>query len=133
MRELGQPGDLWGNIYPRSGFLTQVHDYKTAATTAQRSADIVTRTGQPHVYTPLVAASRDGYWPPGPVQEGDASTHRWQRLTPNMSNSCRVWPDRGIADTYSDRLDAGGDYAWSLWRPYRCCQRRGQTLLYAVP
>ncbi|PCF93519.1 TIGR03756 family integrating conjugative element protein [Vreelandella nigrificans] len=133
MRELGQPGDLWGNIYPRSGFLTQVHDYKTAATTAQRSADVVTRTGQPHVYTPLVAASRDGYWPPGPVKEGDPSTHRWQRLTPSMSKSCRVWPDRGVADTYDDRLDTGGDYAWSLWRPYRCCKRRGQTLLYAVP
>ncbi len=124
---------MWSNIYPRSGFLTQVHDYKAGATIAQRSADIVTRTGQPHVYTPLVASRRDGYWPPGPVIEGDASTHRWQMLTPKMTHSCRVWPDRGITDTYADRLDDGGDYAWTLWRPYRCCQRRGQTLLYTVP
>lgn len=131
-RELGQPGDLWGNVYPRSGFLTQVHDYKSAATMAQRSADIVTRTDQPHVYQPLTASSRDGYWPPGPVIEGDPTTHRWQRLTPNPTRSCRVWPDRSTAASYGDRLDEGGDYAWALWRPYRCCQRRGQTLLYSV-
>lgn len=115
-RELGQPGDLWGTVYPRSGFLIQVHDYKTSATLAQRSA----------------ASARDGYWPPGPVIEGDPTTHQWQRLTPNMTRSCRVWPDRSVTAPYRDRLDEGGDYAWALWRPYRCCQSRGQILLYKV-
>ncbi|HCF4369869.1 TPA: TIGR03756 family integrating conjugative element protein, partial [Pseudomonas aeruginosa] len=22
-----------------------------------------------------------------------------------------------------------GDYAWALWRPYSCCQRKGQIFL----
>ncbi|MCE8005295.1 TIGR03756 family integrating conjugative element protein [Billgrantia ethanolica] len=128
-RELGQMGaDLWGNIYPRSGFITQVHDYKAAALMAQRSADIVTRTGQPHVYQPLVSRARDGHWPPGPVVEGN-SNHKWQHLSPKLSQSCVVWPDRGAGDTYADRLDSGGDYVFALWQRYRCCQRRGQTLL----
>ncbi|EPC00621.1 hypothetical protein L861_06685 [Litchfieldella anticariensis FP35 = DSM 16096] len=128
-RDLGQPGDMWGNVYPRSGFLTQTHDYKAAATMAQRAADIVTRDGQPHVYQSLTPSSRPGYWPPDPVVEGDASTHRWQSLTPSLSRACVVWPDRGHADTYADRLEEAGDYAWTLWRPYSCCKRRGQTLL----
>ncbi|HAV1239818.1 TPA: TIGR03756 family integrating conjugative element protein, partial [Salmonella enterica] len=31
VREVGQPGDLWGNVYPRAGALGQTHDYKAAA------------------------------------------------------------------------------------------------------
>lgn len=128
LRELGQAGDLWGNVYPRSGFIGQTHDYKAAALMAQRSADIVTRTGQPHVYTPLIRNSNDGWWPPDPIMEGD-NDHRWQQLQPNMSNSCHVWPDRSPLDTYADRLAEDGDYVFSMWSRYRCCQRRGQELL----
>ncbi|WP_425348201.1 TIGR03756 family integrating conjugative element protein [Vreelandella olivaria] len=108
-RELGQTSDLWGNVYPRSGFIAQTHDYKAAALTAQRSADIVTRTGQPHVYFPLIRNARDGWWPPDPIVEGN-SDHRWQQLQPNMSRSCHVWPDRSAQDTYADRLAEDGDY-----------------------
>ena len=28
------------------------------------------------------------------------------------------------------RVDAGGDYVWNLWRPYRCCGRAGQVFLF---
>lgn len=127
-RELGQAGDVWGNVYPRSGFIGQTHDYKAAALMAQRSADIVTRTGQPHVYTPMVKNARDGWWPPGPIVEGNRN-HRWQQLQPNMSRSCRVWPDRSPQDTYHDRLAEDGDYVFAMWSRYRCCKRRGEDLL----
>lgn len=129
-RELGQTGDLWGNIFPRSGFISQTHDYKSAALMAQRAADIVTREGQPHVYQPVIrrASSRDGYWPPGPVKEG-SENHQWQDLYPHRSNSCAIWPDRSPQHTYSERLDEGGDYAFALWRRYECCQRRGFELI----
>jgi integrating conjugative element protein (TIGR03756 family) len=127
MREMGTTGDLWSPIYPRSGFVTQTHDYKVAASTAQRAADVVTRSGQPHVYQPLVSSGggNSGRWPPDAVMEGDPETHLWQRLEPNMSMSCSVFPDGG--EDYD--LQSPGDYAWALWRPYRCCKRRGQTLL----
>lgn len=129
-RELGKPGDMWGNVYPRSGFISQTHDYKSAALMAQRAADIVTREGQPHVYLPIRSRSRarDGYWPPGPVKEGDKS-HQWQDLYPNMRNSCALWPDKPAQHTYSERLDEGGDYAFALWRQYKCCKRRGFALI----
>ncbi|WP_110674243.1 TIGR03756 family integrating conjugative element protein [Salinicola sp. RZ23] len=128
MREMGGAGDLWSPIYPRSGFVSQTHDYKVAATTAQRAADIVTRSGQPHVYQSLVAPQSPsrGIWGPDPVKEGERSTHRWQRLQPNRSMSCSIFPDGG----QNAALQQPGDYVWALWRPYRCCKRRGQKLLY---
>ncbi|EJX0634393.1 TIGR03756 family integrating conjugative element protein [Salmonella enterica] len=129
LREVGQPGDLWGNVYPRAGALGQTHDYKTGAVIAQRTADIVTRAGQLHVYLPLVSSSRPGYWPPDPVQEGKSGNHGWQMLAPQISTTCAIFPDRSITDTYADRLSQDGGYAWALWRPYSCCQRRGQTFL----
>lgn len=128
-REVGQTGDLWGNVYPRAGALGQTHDYKTGAVIAQRTADIVTRSGQPHVYIPLVPTAHDGWWPPDPVQENQPDNHGWQMLSPAMSSQCITFPDRTPEDSYADRLSETGDYAWTLWRPYSCCQRRGQTFL----
>lgn len=128
MREMGTVGDLWSPIYPRSGFVSQPHDYKAAATTAQRAADVVTRNGQPHVYMPLAPTDNPaaGKWAPDPVMEGDPDTHKWQQLEPNMSMSCSIFPDGGE----SHQLQDPGNYAWALWRPYRCCAVRGQELLY---
>ena len=121
----------WGNVYPRAGFVTQSNDYKAAAVVAQRVADLVTRNGQPHVYTPLVPRTRSsrGVWAPPPVKEGDKDTHKWQRLTPAMTRSCAVFPDRGPAASFRGHLAQQGDYAWALWRPYSCCKKRGQKLL----
>lgn len=75
-REVGSmaTADLWGNVYPRSGFLHQSDDYKTGAVIAQRAGDITTRSGQIHVYLPMQAKAKDGYWPAGELVEGDAKT-----------------------------------------------------------
>lgn len=126
LREIGRRTtlNLWGNVYPRGGFLHQVDDYKAGAVVAQRAGDIVTRRGQPHVYQPLLASPADGYWPAGALLESDASTGKWQELTPTLSNSCTVFP-HGRTRVQAQR----GDYAWALWRPYACCQREGQTFL----
>jgi integrating conjugative element protein (TIGR03756 family) len=119
--------NLWGNVYPRGGFLHQTDDYKSAAVIAQRAADIVTRRAQPHVYQPLLASARDGFWPAGALIESDASTGKWQELTPTLSNSCAAFPHNNT------RVQAlKGDYAWALWRPYACCKRAGQVFLASV-
>lgn len=120
--------DLWGNVYPRGGFTHQTDDYKAAATAAQRAGDIVTRRGQPHIYMPLLASQKQGYWPASALKEADASTGKWQELTPTRSNSCQVFPDGKI--THKQAND--GAYAWALWRPYSCCKQRGQTFLGSV-
>jgi integrating conjugative element protein (TIGR03756 family) len=126
MREIGTrlAADLWGNVYPRGGFLHQDDDYKTAAVVAQRAGDVVTRNGQIHVYQPLLAKAYDGYWPAGSLVESDAKTGKWQELTPTLSQTCAVFPHNNT------RVQAKqGDYAWALWRPYACCKRKGQVLL----
>ena len=133
VREPGALGSLWGPIYPRTGFVQQVHDYKAGAVAAQRVADIVTRRNQPHVYRPLLGRSGGGEWPPREVVEDDPDTHKWQLLAPR-TGSCSVFaaaaaPPVGIVDPLGGNVSASGAYAWNLWRPYRCCARRGQWLL----
>ena len=133
VREPGSLGSLWGTVYPRTGFVQQAHDYKAGAVAAQRAADLVTRSGQAHVYRALTGGGGRGQWPPGPVVEGDPGTHRWQPLAP-ATGSCSVFaasasPPVGIVDPLGGNVAEGGAYAWNLWRPYRCCARRGRWLL----
>ncbi|MFC0323674.1 TIGR03756 family integrating conjugative element protein [Gallibacterium melopsittaci] len=134
LREIGNLGDIWGNIYPRAGAVTQIHPYKAASVTTQRAADIISRSGQLHVYIPAAQKARPsrGYWPPPPIEEGKIKTHKWQMLYPKMENSCAIFPDRSPSDTYSDKISTQQDYAWALWRPYSCCKRRGQTFLFST-
>jgi integrating conjugative element protein (TIGR03756 family) len=129
LREIGtRTGlNLWGAVYPRGGFLHHVDDHKAAAVVAQRAGDIVTRRGQVHVYQPLLANASPGYWPAGALVESDASTGKWQELTPTLRSTCAVFPHNQL------RVQAQqGDYAWALWRPYSCCQRRGQVFLGSI-
>lgn len=127
LREVGSQldGEMWGNVYPRHGFLVQPDDFKAAAVMAQRAADLVTRDGQSHVYLPLTPTAKDGYWPPPPVLENDPATHAWQPLLPEQSDSCAVFPTETVQAE-------DGAYAWALWRPYSCCERKGQVLLGTV-
>jgi len=128
LREIGTLGaNNWGSVYPRQGFIVQSDDGKAAAVIAQRTADIVSRQGQPHVYQTIAQLEQDGWWPPEPVMEGDMTNHRWQALYPNLEQSCAVFPTPVQAMQNTD-----GAYAWALWRPYRCCERKGQKFLFST-
>ena len=128
LREVGSmaSGNMWGNIFPREGLITQTDDFKAAAVTAQKAADITTRTGQAHIYTTIKASSaKDGYWPPNdPVMENDSSNHCWQQLYPEQKDSCSAFPDREMTTR-----SAGDSYVFALWRPYRCFKQVGQEFL----
>ncbi|WP_204353750.1 TIGR03756 family integrating conjugative element protein [Salinisphaera orenii] len=130
---IGNPGNKWGHLYPREGIVKQTNDYKAAAVNADRAAHIVTRTGQPHVYNPLTADDRQGYWPPKPFKPGDKTNHKWQRLQPDPSDSCTVFPDRGPAASFKGDIAKDGAYAFVLWRPYACCKQRGEVLIGYTP
>ncbi|WP_404932626.1 TIGR03756 family integrating conjugative element protein [Pantoea agglomerans] len=128
-RELGSQAsaNMWGNIYPRSGFVSQTDDDKASAVVAQRVADIITRSGQSHVYQLLKGTHKAGYWPPGEVKENTGTAnHKWQRLSPTLSASCAVFPDGAYP------IAQDGNEAYALWQPYSCCKRRGQTFLYST-
>jgi len=68
--------------------------------------------------------AQPGYWPAGPLNESEPQTGKWQELTPTRSKTCVTFPHTG-PHAQSPR----GDYAWALWRPYTCCERKGQTFL----
>lgn len=123
-RDVGVAGDLWGSVYPRGGFLQHANDHKAAAVVAQRAGDVVTRRGQPHLYQSLLVNAHPGYWPAGALRENDSDSGKWQRLQPDLSMSCAVFPN-------TDALPhaENGAYAWGLWRPYSCCKRQGQLFL----
>ena len=87
MREVGaRTMNLWGNVYPRGGFLHQTDRPTRPAPWWPNAPAMVTRRGQIHVYQPLLANSRRWLpWPAGALMEGDASTGKWQELTPVLS------------------------------------------------
>ena len=84
----------------------------------------MTRREQPHVYQALLADESDGYWPAGALIEGDASSGKWQELTPTLSDTCAVFPHDN--KRVQDKV---GAYAWALWRPYSCCEREGDFFI----
>ncbi|HFD87130.1 MAG TPA: TIGR03756 family integrating conjugative element protein [Gammaproteobacteria bacterium] len=137
LRELGTwPLQTWGGVYPRTGWTTQAEEPKAAAINAQRAGDIVTRIGQPHVYIPVIGLpSYIKVWSPGPLMEKDRGTGIWQMLAPRTESSCSVFGTNDLASLTGwggGRVDSAGDYVWNLWRPYKCCQRRGQFYLYSI-
>jgi integrating conjugative element protein (TIGR03756 family) len=135
LREIGHwPINTWAAVYPRHGFVMQSHDTKAGAVCAQRAGDIVTRPGQPHVYTPVQATAKPSrlmVFPPPPLLETLCATGWFQMHSPVPIPACEVF---GQADTllplsWGDfRTDTFADYAWTLWRPYECCKRRGEYL-----
>tara|TARA_R110001606_G_C15404703_1_gene654255 strand:+ start:45315 stop:46322 length:1008 start_codon:yes stop_codon:yes gene_type:complete len=140
VREVGNfPSNTWGSVYPRSGFINQSSDPKAAAVIAQRVADIVTRGGQPHVYSALKGGDgiQDGMkvWPPAGLKENDEKTGKWQMLAPLPSSSCEVFGTNDLVSASGwggGKLATTGNYAWTLWRPYKCCKKEGQLFLYSI-
>ena len=134
LREIGSwPVQSWGSVYPRSGWVLQAEEPKAAAVLAQRAGDIVTRTHQPHVYVPMTGGSSSGQkvWRPGPLLEDDPDTGEWQMLHPIPESECSRFGINDLAQVAGwggGRVDPGGDYAWTLWRPYSCCRDRGSFL-----
>lgn len=74
-------------------------------------------------------------WPPGPLVEKNHRTGTWQMLVPEPESSCNVFGTNDLASVNGwggGRVDSAGDYAWNLWRPYKCCRRRGQWFLFDI-
>ena len=101
--EVGSRFYSWGSIYPRKGFIEQANDIKTAAVTAARALDIVTKGGA-HIYYPSA----------GDFKENG----KWQMISPEKENSCTVFGDK---EPELNKLDNNGQYAWTAWRNYNCC------------
>ena len=124
----------WGPVWPRTGFIHQKDDAKAAAVIAQRAGNIVTQTGQPHVYTALEGNGYNRSWLPGELRENDPSTGVWQMLAPKMDEQCYAFGENDVLSTpwSLGRHSDDNRYAFTLWRPYECCDAQG-SYLFTVP
>nr|WP_280177512.1 TraU family protein [Actinobacillus vicugnae] len=71
---------------------------------------------------PATKKDKAGKWYPKEVKEGEIKTHKWQMLSPKTENSCAIFPDSNVTDTYGHKLSNTENYSWALWRPYSCCK-----------
>ncbi len=74
-------------------------------------------------------------WAPGPLKEKNHRTGTWQMLVPRAERSCGVFGTNdlaGLSGWGGGKVDSAGDYVWTLWRPYKCCKRRGQKFLFKI-
>lgn len=140
LREIGTfPLNTWGNVFPRTGWAPQQHDVKTSAVVSERIGDIVTRTGEPHVYTEVgnnsTKESNDYLiWQPPSLIENMPSTGTWQMVAPKQT-SCTAFGenDSVLPLSYGDqKTSAASGYTWALWRPYNCCHKEGQIFLFYI-
>ena len=124
----------WGAVWPRTGFINQKDDAKAAAVVAQRVGNIVTQDRQPHVYKPLNGNGYNRTWLPGELVENDPNTGVWQMLTPKQDTQCYVFGENDVlTQAWSQgRQSEDNRYAFSLWRPYECCEAKG-AYLFTVP
>ena len=153
MREVGERKDggnetflfsgRFGNVYPRIGSLMQNDTYKASTVFAQRAADIATDSSALHIYTFLgEEKSKDGWWPPGQVKEWTSKEGKWQMLYPKAESGCHIFGEEStrkdgsaidaLYDGYQHRRSDDGNYAWQLWRPYSCCEKKGQIFLFSI-
>ena len=124
----------WGPVWPRTGFINQKDDAKAAAVIAQRAGNIVTQNRQPHIYNALDGNNHEKSWLPGELVENDPDTGVWQMLAPKTDDQCYAF---GENDVYKEAWSEGrhsedNRYAFTLWRPYECCQPQG-AFLFVVP
>lgn len=138
LREIGNfPFNTWGSVHPRQGFLNTPEDPKAGAVMAQRAADIATREFSPHVFIPVGSVPGQpapglNVFEPDPVLENDPENSTWQMLVPVTETTCDVFGTNDTANIINgfstNRVSAGGDYAFALWRPYRCCETKGALI-----
>ncbi len=146
VEELSEDGtwglQTWGGVYPRVGQTPQPEDAKAAGIAAFRAGHIVTRSGEPgRVYDHLSSGgttSTAGYrvWLPDPLEPGDAETGTFQMHHPRSESSCEILGvddrfdglDGWAGGTSSSRTDLDGDYVWTMWRRYSCCEREGSFI-----
>lgn len=72
-------------------------------------------------------------WPPGPLKVNSAKTGIWQMLAPTQDTECAVFGKPDLLRSWAGgRGSADERYAFALWRPYKCCQKRGQAYLGSI-
>lgn len=134
VRTEGDLIDQWGSIFPRTGFITQLGDYKAAAVLALRAADIATNSAQSHIYFSLHSGSCGNACHVWPSHENDFSNVKFQEIYPRADTDAKKRfgvDDSGQLGPYGqDQYNQShGNYVFIMWRHYQgCVQSDGKYL-----
>ena len=139
IHEIGAwPLNTWGALYPRTGWTLQSSQPKSAGVIAQRVGHIVTRTGETHIYNPITGGrifvkNKKMTWAPRQGLIENTNRYGWfQPYSPNIEPRCVLFGDNDtldLTDWGGGRVAAGGDYAFTLYRPYTCCEIKDGFLI----
>lgn len=130
--EIGNfPWYTWGSLYPRVGSLGTKNTDQAGAVFAQRVANIVTQSNQPHIYIHAAGPVADSF------QSHINGGTKWQMLAPRMEHTCQVFGTTmdyppinrppNVADTAEGNLR--GNFSYALWRHYSCCSASADIYL----
>jgi len=127
------PYNVWGSLYPRTGFLMQSDDAKAAAVIAQRATNIITHGAQAHIDDPLPSGSCGPACTAYRSKVNDANTVEFQMVYPIPQKTCGIF---GV-DYLTHLLPWGskaaakgnGNYVWVMWRHYQGCINEGGKYL----
>jgi integrating conjugative element protein (TIGR03756 family) len=127
------PLGKWGSVYPRCGWGIHPYDAINAAVAAHRAADIVTDDKiSAHIKVPLGTDCGEKCWPPGKVVEGDKKTHKFQSLYPVYEDKNYVFGGSPSKFANGRNKNSKEGYVFALWRPYKCCEKKGQFFLGSI-
>ena len=130
-REIGSGANsTWGSVYPRNGFVTQQDPAKAAAVVAQRACDIVISSRRHRVALALDEAASHT-WVPTMLEERNPATGLWQMIFPTTDGSCQLFGSNDPAWSVG-RINDLRSFIWNLWRPYECCEPRGEKYLGSI-
>ena len=122
------PINTWGNVYPRTGELTQSHPAKASAVYAMRAYEIISRGAQPHIYKKMDT-------PGGFIYFERFADPKWQPVFPVPESGCMTFGEPDLVGPFSARdfkTSSTYGYIWNMWTRYECCRIRG-AFLFSIP
>ena len=107
-----------------------------------RAAHIASRSGEARVYLPatgIPSSDQRFFHIPGGIEADGSDGSVWQMISPKKDGSCYVFDDIAeseppVGDTWSTGRwsDNQSSSVYTVWRPYECCKKKGQTYLFSV-
>ena len=145
VRTEGSLIDQWGSIFPRTGYINQLGDYKAAAVIALRGADLATDGMSGHVSFPKLHSGSCTYeghngsdCHVSASHENDYNNVKYQEIYPKPTAVAKK--DFGVNDLFNattykqDQFSKGkGNYVWVMWRHYKGCIQDSGKFIAGVP
>lgn len=143
-------GRSYGSTFPRSGYITNTNRFKTSVVAAIRGASIVTENRSMysgaaglHIYAPLSPYAVGSFTGSQYLTPQDAESFKLEMVYPFQGDSCTRYgseetsfgaltPDAMAKDDALfkkfTKRNPNNTAIFKLYRPYRCCGKRGSKV-----